>query len=113
MVYSVSEKVFIGGLSLIFCIVLIGFTALIFSISIWAKNKKLERIAYKDHREANAIARHERDREEWMGLLGMKDDKISELTGKLNVMTRKYQMTKQLLEQSEKERLGHGKEYES
>lgn len=105
--YTISERVFIGGLSVLFCMITIGFVALIYVVSIWAKNKYHERIAYADKRSTEYELRNEKERKEWSMLLGIKDKRIDELTDKLNIMTRKYQITKALLEKSERERL-HG-----
>ena len=109
MAYTISEKVFIGGLSVMFCMIVIGFVALIYSASIWAKNKRNERIEYAEMRQQEISARANHEREEWMELLKIKDEKISSLTAKLNETTRLYEINKQLLEQSERERLRHGK----
>ena len=105
--YTISERVFIGGLSVLFCMITIGFVALVYSVSIWAKNKRNEWRAYADMRSAEIEARNEKKQEEWSMLLSMKDQKIDELTNSLNSMTQKYQIAKKLLEKSERERL-HG-----
>lgn len=104
MAYTVCERVFIGALGLLFCLVALTTTALILMVSYWYKNQKDRRCRDHKKEQAKVIERADADREQWQALLGERDQQINRLLDQLAILTSALDRTKKLLEASEKER---------
>ena len=104
MAYTICEKVFIGGMALLFLTVLIILVFLVYAASFWLKNKREERRIYLRNQQLKAAARSEQERQEWTSLLAMRDQEIASLKEQVSTLTRSVDMTRKLLETSEAQR---------
>lgn len=105
MAYTVSEKVFIGGLGLLFCLISISTLALILTASYWLQNRKDARSRAHKKEEARIIQRADAERMEWSQLLTERDSQINKLLDQVATLTTALDRTKRLLEVSEAQRM--------
>lgn len=108
MAYTISEKVYIGGMIVIFCMILMGCVFMAYAVSVWARNRKEDRIAYETAMAEKRAAMKNDQIKSWTDLLTVKDSQIDSLERDLRELKWKYNMTQKLLETSERERLNGG-----
>lgn len=105
MIYTMTDKVFIGGVVLLFFIALIQGGFMLFCLSMWIKSKK----ELKNLEDLMAIEREKiratNEVHEWAVLLNEKDDKIRQLNSEIHGLKTKKSRTENLLKVSESERL--------
>lgn len=105
MIYSMTDKVFIGAVTLLFFIALIQSSFMIYALSIWLKNKREQRTMELIRDEQREKIRAINEVHEWTTLLNEKDNKIRQLTIENTELKNKKNRVTKLLEKSEKERL--------
>lgn len=67
MTYTICEKVFVGGMALLFLTVLIILGFLVYAASFWLKNKREERRVYLKGQQSKQLC--DRNRKDRNGLL--------------------------------------------
>ena len=103
--YGINEKVFIGGIAVIFVSVVIAGVIIWQLMVLWLKNKREERRWEGYQREQDRVDRCERERNEW--ILTVKEqaernermvEKIEQITKEWNRTKADYNRAKQLME---------------
>lgn len=105
MVYSLTDKVFIGGVILLFFIALMQSVFTIYALTIWITNKREQRSMELIRDEQREKIRAVNEVHEWTALLNEKDNKIRQLSIENAELKNKKNRVTKLLEKSEKERL--------
>lgn len=104
MSYTVTDKLMIAALIAQFLLIVIGGTFSAHAVGVWLTNRREERSIAKDERLAAAQRRADHDRQQWMELVKMRDNTISEQTPKMAVLERRLERMEDLLKASEDER---------
>ena len=101
MTYTVCEKVFIGALIVLFCLIVIVMTALILAASFWFRNQQGKRSREHKREQDRVIARADEDRKAWQALLAERDAQINRLLDQVAQLSQSLDRTKLLLNKSE------------
>lgn len=105
MIYSLTDKVFIGGVVLLFLISLMQCSFMIYALWMWLNNRREQRIAENIRDEQRERIRASNEAHEWMRLLYEKDDRIKQLEQENTELSNKKERVVKLLEKSEEKRL--------
>ena len=104
MSYTVCEKVIVGSLSVLFCLIAITTTALVLASSFWFKNQQGKRSREYKKEQDRIVARADEDRKAWQALLAERDKQIDQLLAQVASLSGALSRTKALLEKSEEMR---------
>ena len=101
MSYTISEKLFVASLGVLFCLVIVAMVALIMLGSYWIRNQqnKLSREHKRD--QDRIIARADQDRQQWSALLAERDKQIDRLLDQIAQLSQNLDRAKVLLGKSE------------
>jgi len=105
MIYSMTDKVFIGGVVLLFFIALMQGGFMIYALWMWISNRREQRVAETIRAEQREKIRAANEVHEWTRLLNEKDEKIRQLNVEIHSLKTKKNRAEKLLEKSESERL--------
>ena len=105
MIYSLTDKVFIGAVTLLYFIALMQSAFTIYALKIWLTNKREQRTMELIRDEQRERIRATNEVHEWTALLNEKDNKIHQLMIENAGLKNKKNRVTKLLEKSENERL--------